>query len=251
MEAGVFFPVMRTHSEYNMVPHFPWLFGPEALAAIKQALELRYQLIPYYYSLAHEANETGVPLMRPLLMEFPDDPQVANLSNQWLMGPGLMAAPILDPSGSRSVYLPKDSWYRFNSSGRLEGGQTLQVTAALNEIPIYVRAGTILPIGPVIEHTAQLPGGPLEVQVYPGKDATFAFVEDDGESTAYLKGASRHTIFHWDDAAGKLSWTVEGTYDGPSCFKKMVVSRFDPAKDAVKKHLKATLGTAGSVDFSH
>ena len=82
MEAGVFFPIMRAHSEINMTPRFPWLFGPEALNAIRKAIELRYRLIPFYYSLAHETFQTGVPLMRPLLMEFPDDPKTANLSDR-------------------------------------------------------------------------------------------------------------------------------------------------------------------------
>ena len=112
---------MRAHSEIKMTPHFPWLFGPDAEAAIKRAIELRYRLIPYYYSLAHETHETGVPLMRPLAMEFPGDPKVANLSDQWLMGRGLMVAPILQRGGKRTVYLPRDSWYRFNDSKTTRG----------------------------------------------------------------------------------------------------------------------------------
>ncbi|HUE37336.1 MAG TPA: glycoside hydrolase family 31 protein, partial [Candidatus Acidoferrum sp.] len=104
MEAGVFFPVLRTHSVIDVKPHFPWLFGPDALDAIRKALDLRYQLIPYYYSLAHQTFETGIPLMRPLVMEFPRDPAVANISDEWLMGPSLLAAPILTPGGKRTVY---------------------------------------------------------------------------------------------------------------------------------------------------
>lgn len=251
MEAGVFFPVMRAHSELQMVPHFPWLFGPKALTAITKAIDLRYRLIPFYYSLAYEAHDTGIPLMRPLLMEFPDDPKVANLSDQWLMGRSLMAAPILQKSDSRMVYLPKDDWFRFNTATRLKGGQTLNVAASLNEIPIYVRAGTILPLGPVVQNTNQLPGGPLEVQVYPGKDATFVFVEDDGESTAYLKGDFRRTTFTWDEADKKLSWKIEGGYDGSHRFRKIIVSLFDPEKAANERQARASLDASGSVNFSH
>lgn len=249
MEAGVFFPVMRAHSQIGITPHFPWLFGADALTAMKKALELRYRLIPFYYSLAYEAHETGAPLMRPLLMEFPDDPKIANLSDQWLMGRGLMAAPILQQGGKRTVYLPKDSWFRFNTSERLDGGQTLNVSAALDEIPVYVRAGTILPLGPVIQHTDDLPGGPLEVQVYPGRDATFAFVEDDGKTNAYLKGNFRRTIFVWNDVAKKLSWTTEGRYTGRRSFQKMTITLFNGEKAPGKIQKKASLGSSGSVSF--
>jgi alpha-glucosidase len=245
MEAGVFFPVMRTHSQLKVTPHFPWLFGPDALTAIKKAIELRYRLIPYYYSLAHEAHETGVPVMRPLAMEFPGDARVADLSDQWLMGRSVMAAPILQQGAeSRSVYLPGDGWFRFENGTPLPGGQTLTVSARLDEIPVFIRAGTILPLSPVIQSTSQLPGGPLDLQIYPGKDATFTLVEDDGQTTAYLKGAFRQTIFSWDDAAGKLSWTTAGSYDGPDRFRRIMASLFTPNGVQIAR---AVLGPSGSV----
>jgi len=106
MQAGVFFPVMRSHSSNRVQPRFPWLYGEQAEVAIRKALELRYRLVPYYYSLAHEAWRDGTPLMRPLAMAYPDDPQVANLTSQWLIGDGLMAAPILTQTNQRSVYFP-------------------------------------------------------------------------------------------------------------------------------------------------
>ena len=227
MEAGVFFPVMRAHSVIHEKPHFPWLYGPEAEDAMRKALDLRYQLIPYYYSLAHETYDTGVPIMRPLAMEFPDDPQVADLSTQWLMGPGLMAAPILNAGGTRTVYLPKDTWYSFADGKKLAGGQTLNLTAKLDEIPVYVRAGTILPLGPVILHTSKLPGGPLEIFVYAGKDATFTLVEDDGISHDYLKGHVRKTVFTWNDATRTLSWKQEGDYHGANLFQNLQTTVFD------------------------
>ncbi len=229
MEAGVFFPVMRAHSKITVKPHFPWLYGPEAEAAIRKALDLRYRLIPYYYSLAYQAHTTGVPLMRPLVMEFPRDPKVANLSDQWLMGSGLMAAPILSASDQRSVYLPAGDWYVFNSNTRFGGRRTIVAKASLDEIPVYIREGTILPLGPVIQHTDQLPGGPLELQVYPGKDATFTLDEDDGETTAYLKGDVRRTTFTWNNATGRLSWKVSGPYAGRDIFADMKIEVFYPS----------------------
>lgn len=227
MEAGVFFPIMRAHSAISRTPHFPWLFGPDAENAIRKAIDLRYRLIPFYYSLAHQTYETGVPIMRPLIMEFPNDPNVANLSDQWLMGSSLMAAPVLQPDGKRSVYLPAGTWYVFGTNTTLEGNRTIQVTASLDEIPLYVRAGSILPLGPVIQHTAELPGGPLELQIYPGIDATFTLVEDDGETTGYLTGKMRRTTFAWNEAAGRLSWKTKGTYDGKDIYKSLRVIVFD------------------------
>lgn len=228
MQAGVFFPVMRSHSELQQTPRFPWLYGPDALAAIRQALNLRYQLIPYYYSLAHETAATGMPLMRPLAMEFPNDPHVANISDEWLMGPSLLAAPVLQSGGQRQVYLPDDTWYAFQSNIPLTGKRTLNVSNALDEISIYVRAGTILPLGPVIQHTSQLPGGPLELEIYPGKNATFTLVEDDGQTTDYTNGHSLRITFTWNDAAHKLSWTQDGDYAGPDIFKQIHIMVFDP-----------------------
>jgi alpha-glucosidase len=245
MQAGVFFPIMRTHSTRTVTPHFPWLFGPEAQGAITKAIDLRYRLIPYLYSLAYQTHDTGVPLMRPLAMDYPSDPQVANLSDQWTVGAGLMVAPIMQEGATtRSVYLPDDRWIPFEQTTPENGGQTITATAKLDEIPIYVRAGTILPLGPVVQSTDELPGGPLDLQIYPGKDATFTFVEDDGQTTDYLKGAFRKTVFIWNDQTRELSWTTEGSYSGPHVFKQMTISVFEPS--GIQK-AAAPLDTKGSV----
>ena len=220
MEAGVFFPMMRAHSINSEKPHFPWLFGPAAEAAIRKALDLRYQLIPYYYSLAHVAHETGLPPMRPLAMMFPDDPACADLTSQWMMGDGLMAAPILTEGTSRSVHLPAGNWFTFDGKAEFKGPRDMSVQADLNETPIYVRAGTILPLGSAIEHTSWLPGSPLQVWVYPGADAFFTLIEDDGASTGYLKGIMRRTRFEWHDASHILTWKREGSYSGRHVFQK-------------------------------
>jgi len=244
MEAGVFFPVMRSHSEISRTPRFPWLYGSEAEAAIRKAIDLRYRLIPYFYSLAHETFDTGVPIMRPLVMEFPTDEKVSNLSDQWLMGSSLMAAPLLQQGGKRSVYLPEGTWYVFGTITALEGNRTMNVTAGLDEIPMYVKAGTILPLGPVIQHTTELPGGPLEVQVYPGKDTGFTLVEDDGATKDYLKSRTRRTAFSWDDSAKRLSWRTEGKYSGPDCFRSVRMVVFGPGKIV---EMESPLNLSGSL----
>lgn len=244
MEAGVFFPIMRTHSEVHYQPHFPWLYGAEALDAMRKAIDLRYRLIPYYYSLAHETFETGVPWMRPLVMEFPDDSRVANMSDEWLMGPSLLAAPVLQEGGKRSVYLPPSDWYVFGTNTILKGSRSLERTAALDEIPMYVRAGTILPLSPIIQHTSELPGGPLEVQVYSGKDAAFTLIEDDGETQDYSRGKIRRTVFTWDDGRKQLKWRRTGNYAGKNVFQQIHVTVFNPQGNY---ETTETLASSGSI----
>lgn len=225
MQVGTFLPIMRSHSSNLETPRFPWLY-PGAEAPIRQALELRYRLIPMIYSLAHEGHATGAPIMRPLLMEFPDDAKLANCSSQWLLGTGLMVAPILAEGGQRTVYLPAGQWYEFERRATRAGPCEIEVTARLDEIPVYVRAGTILPLGPVVQHTSEMPGGPLELQVYSGQDAAFTLVEDDGETYDYLKGAIRQTLFTWDDQRRTLSWKIRGDYAGPRVFQAVKVTVF-------------------------
>jgi alpha-glucosidase len=246
VEAGVFFPVMRSHSALSMVPHFPWLSGQEAEDAIRKALDLRYQLIPYYYSLAHETYETGAPVMRPLVMEFPDDEKVTNLADEWLMGKGLLAAPILAEGGARSIYLPADNWFVFGSTQTLQGPQTLNITSKLDEIPVYVRAGTILPLGPVVQYVGQATNAPLEVQVYPGRDATFKFVQDDGSTIDYQKDVTHAVTFTWSDGAKTLKWANSGAYHGANLYHGVKVVLFSPQGQASKE---GSLDQDGLISF--
>ena len=246
MQAGVFFPIMRAHSEINKTPRFPWLFGPAAEAAVRKALELRYRLMPYYYSLSHENHVTAAPLMRPLAMEFPDDEKAATLSDEWLLGKGLLAAPILKEGGERSVYLPKDRWFDFGSTHATDGARSVQVTAKLDEVPVYVRAGTLLPLGPVVQSTGQPSSEPLEMQIYGGRDATFDLVEDDGETSAYQQGVVRVTHFTWNEQTQQLTWKVTGNYQGERSFPTVRAVLFSPRGQVEKE---APLGRDGAVSF--
>ena len=114
------------------------------------------------------------------------------------------------------------------------GGRSRDVNADFNQIPVFVRAGTILPLAPVIQHTDDLPGGPLDLQIYPGANASFTLTEDDGQTTAYASGQVRRITFTWDDAGRSLSWKVEGPYRGKDIFKEMKVTVFEAGEVITK-----------------
>jgi alpha-glucosidase len=241
-QAGAFFPVMRSHSNIGTTARFPYLWGTDGEAAMRKALDLRYQLLPYIYSLGHEAYNTGAPIMRPLVMEFPADTTVANMTDEWLLGKGLLAAPILTEGGQRNVYLPNDTWYDYYTGDAIIGPKTIAVNKALDEIPLYVRAGTILPVGPVIQYSEQTSAMPLEIHIYPGKNGSFKMAEDDGVSYNYTKGNTRTTTYFWNDAAKTLSWKVSGAYSGKNVYKtiKAVLG---------KEEKQALIGKKGSLVF--
>lgn len=241
-EAGVFFPIMRGHSEQLEKPHFPWLWGNTALNAIRKAIELRYKLIPYYYSLAHETYETGAPIMRPLLMEFPNDPLVSNMTSQWLMGSGLLAAPLLNSGSSRKVYLPACRWYDFEKNTYIDGPVNLTVYKAIDQIPVFVREGSLLPLGPVVPHTGFDTLAPLELHIYPGKNATFNFAEDDGETYNYTTNEVRRTLFNWDENTRTLSWEVNGSFTNTHTFTTLKAVLGNTTKTA-------TIGQSGQLVF--
>jgi alpha-glucosidase len=212
---GVFVPVMRAHGTYNS-PRWPWAFGDDALAAITKAIDERYRLIPYLYTIASETATTGAPLMRPLFLEFPNDQNTYNLESEWLVGDRLLAAPILSEGGSRDIYLPAGTWYDFNTGIAIEStGQTLYVTASLDTIPSYVRAGSIVTLGPVIQSTSLGQEDPLEIRVYPGEDAKFTLYEDDGDTYSYETGKYSTIPMKWDQ--NSKTFTVgdrRGSYNG-------------------------------------
>jgi alpha-glucosidase len=244
MQAGTFFPVMRAHSERTVKPHFPWLFGPDAEAAIRKTLDLRYRLVPMLYSLAHTTTETGEPIMRPLVMQYPRDPNVADLSSEWLVGTNLLVAPVLTSGGRRSIYLPDDIWYDFSTGERVAGNRQFDRDVPSDVVPLYVRGGSILTLAPEIQHTQDLPGGPLDLEIFSGRDGQSTLVEDDGSTTAYSTGNLRRTIFKWNDVTRTLSWTQSGPYNGRDCFRSVRITLRDGTS---RPPLEQPLGTSGEV----
>jgi alpha-glucosidase len=142
--------------------------------------------------------------------------------------------------------LPQDTWFTFGTRQTAAGPQTVGVSEKLDEIPLYVRAGTILPLGPVLQYTSQPTTDPLEVQIYPGRDGSFDLVEDDGSTLAYKKGATRTTHFAWSETGSTLSWTTDGSYKGDNLFHAFKAVLFSP-KGPVK--VDGSLDQPGSLTF--
>jgi alpha-glucosidase len=174
-------PVMRVHSTNSDVPHFPFpeLWGQEASDAMRAHLVLRYALLPYTYSLAHVTHRTGVPLARPLALQFPGDAAAAGLTAQWMLGEGVLVAPVLSADNATTAYLPAGLWYAWGSGSASTGPTTLALTAVpLGRVPMYALAGSIVPTAPPLQFSDALPGGPLQVAVYAGADGVFTLYED-------------------------------------------------------------------------
>jgi alpha-D-xyloside xylohydrolase len=215
-EYGAFLPIFRTHGSrlYNEV----WTYGKAAEPILEKYLKLRYQLMPYIYSLGYHTHESGAPYMRALFMDFPNDPNVAALGDEYMFGPAFLVAPVTDQGAtSRSVYLPAGTdWYNYWTNQRIHGGQTIQVNAPIDTLPLFVRSGSILPLGEPIESTRDTQKL-ARVRVYPGADADFTLYDDDGTTYAYENGDRKITRLHWNDAAGSLShegfqaWTGSDT----------------------------------------
>jgi alpha-D-xyloside xylohydrolase len=201
---ATFLPIMRSHG--SRVENEVWSYGKQAEPILEKYLRLRYQLMPYIYSLGYQTWLTGAPFMRALPLDFPADPKVADLRDEYMFGPAFLVAPITDQGAtSREVYLPAGSdWYNYWTNERVKGGQTITVQAPIDTIPLFVRAGSILPLGAPVESTHEVQA--IEhVRVYPGADASFTLFSDDGKTYAYETGAGSVTHLHWNDAAQQLS----------------------------------------------
>ncbi len=212
-EYGTFQPNFRSHGSrpHNEV----WSYGKQAEPILEKYLRLRYQLLPYIYSLGWSAHQTGAPFMRGLFLDFGNDPNVANLGDEYMFGPALLVAPVTEQGqATRSVYLPAGSdWYNFWTDERVHGGQRITVAAPIDTVPLFVRAGSILPLGAPVESTNGKQAI-AELRVYSGADANFTLYNDDGTTYAYEQGKYEVTKLHWSNAQGKLTHTGASAWNG-------------------------------------
>jgi alpha-glucosidase (family GH31 glycosyl hydrolase) len=205
-QLGAFSPIFRSHG-WVWREHVPWAHGPEVEAICRQYAELRYRLLPYTYTLAWQAHAHGLPLMRPLVLNYPDDPRVWSLGHQFLWGDDLLVAPVTREGATAwPVYLPAGTWYDFWTGARHEGPGGVTVEAPLPRLPLLARAGAIVPTGPVVQHTGERPLDELTLLIYPGGSSRFELYDDDGRSNAYRRG--RYTLTPIEQATDAGGVTV-------------------------------------------
>ncbi|HEX9372756.1 MAG TPA: TIM-barrel domain-containing protein [Roseiflexaceae bacterium] len=218
MQLGALTPFCRGHSHAETERHEPWVFGPRVEAICREYLRLRYRLLPYSYSLFWEASQRGTPVLRPLLYHFSDDTRTYQVHDQVMLGPFLMAAPIYHPGREyRAVYLPKGVWYDWWTSERIDAGagaMPVLARAPLERMPLYARAGAIIPGGPEMSYTDERPLDRLTLDLFPG-DGEFTLYEDDGQSFAYEQGQLCTTRYTLRQAGDTLTFEIgarEGAY---------------------------------------
>jgi alpha-D-xyloside xylohydrolase len=218
---GAFCPIFRVHGTRSTDQNEIWTYGPEAQAILTKFDRLRYRLLPYIYSMAWMTTNQSYTPMRPLAMDFRDDVRALNIGDQYMYGPAFLVSPVTEPAATtRRLYLPHARWYDFWSGASVDGGNMIDAAAPLDRMPLYIRAGSILPMGPELEWSTQKPVDPMEIRVYRGADGDFTIYEDENDTYNYEKGAYATIPLHWDDA--KLSLTI-GERHGQ--FPGMLLSR--------------------------
>jgi alpha-glucosidase len=212
-QVGALTPFFRNHSAIGSRRQEPWAFGEPYESICRRWIELRYELLPYLYTAFWQAAQTGLPVMRPLSLAYPQDIRTYSLDDQYLFGDALLAAPVGQPGQrARQVYLPGGAWYDFWTGERLNG--KVAAGAPLARMPLYVRSGTVLPMGPVMQHTGEWPPEALKLHIYPGEGESWLY-EDDGQSLAYRNGEFQLTRFICETNGHRLAVRreVEGPYD--------------------------------------
>jgi alpha-glucosidase/alpha-D-xyloside xylohydrolase len=182
------------------------LRNPHVEPIVKKYLELRYRLLPYTYSVARDGTKTGLPMMRALWLHHSDDPAATARGDQFLWGRDILVSPVVEKgAATRRLYLPRGAWFDFWTEERVEGAREIDRKVDLETMPLHVRAGALLPMGPVKQHVAEQVDAPLALTVYPGADGSFRLYEDDGRSFEYRKGAWMGIDIAWRDADRRLT----------------------------------------------
>jgi alpha-D-xyloside xylohydrolase len=235
LQFATFCPLMRVHGQFPF--REMWEFGGADSPAFRAQLKfdrLRYRLLPYIYSLAGAVTHDGGTIMRALVMDFPADRTARVIGNQFMFGPALLVNPVTEyQARSREVYLPETvGWYDFWTGERLAGGKTLEAPAPYDAIPLFVKAGSILPVGPELQYTSEKPADPITLYVYAGADGSFTLYEDDGLTYSYERGEFARIPIRWNERRQTLTLGKrEGSFPGmlaERAFNVIVVSGKKP-----------------------
>ena len=205
---GAFVPLFRSHGQSPYREIFSLANeGTEVYNILESYIKLRYRLMPYIYTLAGDTYHKDGTIMRPLVMDFPNDKNGWNINTQYMFGPSILVNPVYENKArSRDVYLPTGSdWYNFFTGEKLAGGQTIKADAPLSQMPLFVKAGAIIPTGAAIQHVDEGLNTPLTLNVYTGANGNFEIYEDDGRSTKYEQGEWSRIPVSYDDATGTVT----------------------------------------------
>jgi len=226
---GTFNPIFRMHGYQTETE--PWKYGQTVEDNMRKMLDLRYQLLPYIYSEAWQVTKNGSTMMRPMVMDFNGDIDAVKQPYQYMFGKAILVAPITEEGTfQRGVYLPKSvDWYDFWTGKQIKGGQTIQTEAPLDQIPLFIRAGSIVPFGPIVQYSGEKTAEPLEIRVYEGTNGEFTLYEDEGDNYNYEKGIYSTITFTWNNAIKTLTIANrEGAFPGmlgERQFKIVLVTR--------------------------
>jgi alpha-glucosidase len=197
LQTGVFYPFMRSHSELGAPDKEPWAFGFQYEGINRRAIELRYEFLPYIYNVLEQASETGIPAMRPLFLEYPNDENVSAIDDEFLFGSDLLVAPVLSEGATeRSVYFPSGDWFDYWTGRHFVGPMRTNLPVTLESIPLFVRGGAFVFRQPVVQHTGEMPGQPLRVLVARADSSASSFYEDDGATLDYRNQGFMKRQFH-------------------------------------------------------
>jgi alpha-D-xyloside xylohydrolase len=255
---GAFSPLTRAHGQFPR--REMWYFGDESHPAYRTQLafdRLRYRMLPYNYSVAAAVTRRHGSILRPLVMDFREDPALRDVTDQYLFGPSLLVNPVTEPGvTSRRVLLPAGAdWYDFWTGERFSGGQVVEADAPYESLPLYVRAGSILPMGPELQYTDEKPADPLTLWVYTGADASFELYEDDGVSYGYERGAFATIPLLWDEGAGTLTLGERtGSFPGmleQRTLRVVFVSPGSPVAHAPAPEAAAVVSYTGEAQTLH
>jgi alpha-glucosidase len=253
VQLGAFMPYFRNHTGVNTRSAEPWAFGEEALEIARNYINLRYRLLPYIYSHFYEATQTAMPLNRSLAIDYTHDPKVydTRFQNQFLFGHAFLVAPFESQKTYAEIYLPQGNWYNLYTDAVSEGGREYLYPISMKQLPVYVKAGSIVPMQSLVQNTTEKPGDTLFLHVYKGGPNHFLYYEDDGETFNYEKGDFYKRLIRYEGqqltlekSEGKrasqfsiLSLVLHGFPSSPKAkAEKMAwlnaISRFDPQAGA-------------------
>ena len=203
---GTFNPILRVHGTRNPDENELWSYGPDAQKILVSFDRLRYRLLPYTYSLAWKITSQSYTPMRPLVMDFRNDVRAQNTWDEFMYGAAILVNPVTEPAAtSRQVYLPDAKWYDFWNGTSSQGAREVTAESPIDRLPLFIRAGSILPLGPDLEWSTQKPADPIELRVYRGADGEFTLYEDENDNYNYEKGVHAIVPLRWDDAKKVLT----------------------------------------------